>query len=105
MKKKGPKIRTFDSLIEEKYGPPGTPERDEWERGYQAFKLGVMIAETRKEKKMTQEQVAQKCGTSKSYISRIENDASDIRLSTLQRIIHEGLGRELVLEIRPIGKK
>lgn len=48
---------------------------------------------------LTQTQLAQKCGTTKTYISRIENDASDIRLSTLMRIISEGFGGELRLNV------
>ena len=48
---------------------------------------------------MTQEQLAEKCGTTKTYISRIENDASDIRLSTLLRIIREGLGGQINISI------
>jgi HTH-type transcriptional regulator/antitoxin HipB len=55
--------------------------------------------EMRKKQKMTQEQLAKKCGTTKTYISRIENDASDIRLSTLMRIIQEGLGGHLRLTV------
>lgn len=58
-----------------------------------------MIQELRKEKGLTQEELAQKCGTTKSYISRIENNASDIRLSTLMRIIREGLGGHLQLRV------
>jgi len=53
----------------------------------------------RKKQKLTQEQLAKKCGTTKTYISRIENDASDIRLSTLMRIIQEGLGGHLKLTV------
>jgi transcriptional regulator with XRE-family HTH domain len=53
----------------------------------------------RKEQGMTQEQLAEKCGTTKTYISRIENDASDIRLSTLARIVREGLGGHLKLSV------
>jgi HTH-type transcriptional regulator / antitoxin HipB len=56
-----------------------------------------MIQELRKENGMTQEQLAAKCGTTKTYISRIENNASDIRLSTLMRIVREGFGRQLSL--------
>ncbi len=48
---------------------------------------------------MTQEQLAEKCGTTKNYISRIENDASDIRLSTLMRIVREGFGGQLKLSV------
>ncbi len=58
-----------------------------------------MLQELRKQKNMTQEELAQKCGTTKTYISRIENDASDIRLSTLLRIIREGLGGSLQIKI------
>jgi HTH-type transcriptional regulator/antitoxin HipB len=59
-----------------------------------------MIQELRKKQGLTQEQLAGKCGTTKTYISRIENNASDIRLSTLMRIIREGLGGNLILSVR-----
>ena len=75
----------------------GTKKRDKYEQGYESFKLGVMLQELRIKNNLTQEQLAEKCGTTKNYISRIENDASDIRLSTLMRIINEGLGAKLEL--------
>jgi len=53
----------------------------------------------REQQHLTQEQLAMKCGTTKSYISRIENNASDIRLSTLMRIVKEGLGGHLQLNV------
>jgi len=59
-----------------------------------------MLKEIRKEQGMAQEQLANKCGTTKTYISRIENNASDIRLSTLMRIISEGLGGHLKLSVQ-----
>jgi HTH-type transcriptional regulator/antitoxin HipB len=65
----------------------------------EAYKLGLMIQEMRREKGLTQEQLAEKCGTTKTYISRIENNASDIRLSTLMRIIQEGFGGQLKLSV------
>ncbi|MEI6576236.1 MAG: helix-turn-helix transcriptional regulator [Bacteroidota bacterium] len=58
-----------------------------------------MLQELRKSQGMTQEQLAEKCGTTKTYISRIENDASAIRLSTLMRIVREGLGGHLKLTV------
>lgn len=58
-----------------------------------------MIQDLRKEQGLTQEQLAEKCGTTKTYISRIENNASDIRLSTLMRIIRQGLGGNLKLNV------
>ncbi len=82
-------ITTFEQLLDNKYGIKGTPEREAYEESYEAFKIGVLIEEARKKRNMTQEELAQRSGTSKSYISRIENNASDIRLSTLMRIIQK----------------
>ena len=93
------KIVDFDDHLNQKYGEPGTKTREAFEEGFEAFRLGVMLQELRKNKGMTQEQLAKKCGTTKTYISRIENNASDIRLSTLMRIIREGLGGHLKLSV------
>lgn len=93
-------ITTFDELIVKKYGKKGTPKREEWEQGFETFRLGVMIEEERIKMGMTQEQLAAKCGTNRSYISRIENNASDIRLSMIMKIIQQGLGKHLDLIIR-----
>lgn len=93
-------IRTFDEVLEEKFGKPGTPEREEYERGFEEFKLGLMIQDARKKKGMTQQELADKCGTNKAYISRVENDIKDVRLSTLRRIVETGLGGELELAVK-----
>jgi HTH-type transcriptional regulator/antitoxin HipB len=92
-------LTSFDEHLDKQYGKRGAPEREKFEEGFEAFKLGAMIQELRKENGLTQEQLAEKCGTTKTYISRIENNASDIRLSTLMRIIREGFGRQLKLSI------
>ena len=92
-------LTSFEDHLDQQYGKIGTPEREKFEEGFEAFKLGVMIQELRKENGLTQEQLAEKCGTTKTYISRIENNASDIRLSTLMRIVREGFGRHLRLSI------
>ncbi len=92
-------ITTFSEFLDEEYGKKGTPERDEFERGFEAFKLGVLIREARKKAKLTQEQLAERSGTKRTYISRIENDASDVRFSTLLRIIEQGLGGSMSLKI------
>jgi len=94
-------ITTFEEFLNQEYGKIGTPKRDKYEQGFEAFKLGVMLQEMRKQQNMTQDQLAKKCGTTKTYISRIENDASDIRLSTLMRIVQEGLGGHLKLVVEP----
>lgn len=92
-------LTSFEDHLDKQYGKRGTTEREKFEEGFEAFKLGVMIRELRKKSGMTQEQLAEKCGTTKTYISRIENNASDIRLSTLMRIIREGFGRQLKFSI------
>lgn len=98
MKKKINKnITTFDEILDRKYGKPGSEKREKWEQEFEIFRLGVLLEEARIKLGMTQEELAQKCGTNKSYISRIENNASDIRLSTLMRIIQQGLGGQLKL--------
>ena len=98
--KKNKKITTLDELLDKKYGKRGNGKREEWEQEFEAFKLGVLIEEARKILKMTQEELALKSSTNKAYISRIENDASDIRLSTLMRIINKGLGGRLKLSVK-----
>ena len=100
MKKiKNNNLTSFADHLDQQYGKRGTAEREKFEEGFEAFKLGVMIQELRKENGMTQEQLAKKCGTTKTYISRIENNASDIRLSTLMRIVREGFGGHLRLSV------
>jgi len=101
MKKKNLKnITTFDELIDTKYGPRGTKEREQWEQEFEVFRLGILLEEARKKLGMTQKELAEKCGTNKSYISRIENNSSDIRLSTLMKIIQQGLGGHLKLTLQ-----
>ena len=99
--KKQPKknLVSFADHLNAQYGKRGTQRREQFEQGFEAFKLGVMLQELRKESGMTQDQLAEKCGTTKTYISRIENNASDIRLSTLMRIFREGFGAQLKLSV------
>lgn len=92
--------KTLDQFVDEEYGERGTPKRERFENGYEQFKLGVMIQEARLEKGLTQEQLAEKCGTNRAYISKIENNIKDVRLSTLQKIIEVGLGGHLELSIK-----
>jgi HTH-type transcriptional regulator/antitoxin HipB len=93
-------MTTLDEIINIKYGKRGAPKREKWEQEFESFRLGVLLEEARIKLGMTQEELAIKCGTNKSYISRIENDASDIRLSTLMKIIQQGLGGHLKLTLQ-----
>ena len=93
-------LTSFEGLLDKQYGKRGTEKREAYDQEFEAFKLGVLIQEMREKSNLTQEQLAAKCGTTKSYISRIENNASDIRLSTLMRIIREGFGGRLLLSVQ-----
>jgi DNA-binding XRE family transcriptional regulator len=93
-------ITTLDQILDKKYGQKGAPKREEWEQQFESFRLGALLEEARNKLGMTQEELAEKCGTNKSYISRIENDASDIRLSTLMKIIQKGFGGHLKLTLQ-----
>ena len=93
-------LKTLDQFVDEQYGEIGTTKRDKFEKGYEAFKLGLLIQQARIKKGMTQEELAEKCGTNKGYISKIENDIKEVRISTLQKIVELGLGGHLELSIR-----
>lgn len=99
MEKLSNNLTSWDDHLDKKYGKPKTPTREKYEQEFEAFKIGVLIQEARKKQHLTQKQLAEKVGTTKNYISRIENNASDIRLSTLMRIISEGLGGHLKLSL------
>ena len=98
--KKNKNTSTFSEHLDEQYGKTGTKKRSEFERGFESFKLGVLIKQARLKAHLTQSELADKADTKRSYISRIETDASDIRFSTLLRIIENGLGGKLNLSIR-----
>lgn len=78
-------LKTLDRFVEEQYGIKGTTKRDMFEKGYESFKLGFLIQQARLEKGMTQEELAEKCGTNKGYISKIENNIKEVRISTLKK--------------------
>ena len=93
-------VKTLAEFKDERYGKRGISKREKLEKGYETFKLGALIHETRLEKGLTQEELAERCGTNKAYISRIENNIKDVRISTLQKIIELGFGGHLQLSIK-----
>jgi len=93
-------LTSLNEFIDKKVGKKGTKKRDKFESDYEAFRLGVIIQQARHEKGLTQEQLAELSGTNKSYISKLEKDLKDVRFSTLQRIITEGLGGHLEISIK-----
>ena len=90
---------TLDELLDIKYGIIGTPVRDVYEAKANYFVISEMLKEARKEANITQEELAQRIGTKKSYISRLENGKIDIQLSTLFRIFETGLGKKIHFSI------
>lgn len=89
--------KTFDELLDNKYGAIGTEERSDFDLKSKTFMIGEMLKEARRQDKLSQEELAKKSGTKKSYISKLENGKIDIQLSTLFRIVEEGLGRKITL--------
>ena len=99
MAKKENKIITFSQHLTRRYGKSGTEKRTEFEIKAKAFLIGELIKEERKNAKMTQEQLADKIGAKKSFISRIENGKTDIQLSTLYRLLEIGLGKTVEVSV------
>src|ERR1017187_4697378 len=91
--------KNFDELLDVQYGKIGTKKRDRFETKAQYFVISEMLKEGRKDANLTQEQLANRVGTKKSYISRLENGKCDIQLSTLYRIFEDGLGMRISLLI------
>lgn len=99
IKKSKNKVVSWDTQLDKKYGVRGTATRSEFEVKSQTFILGELLKDERKKANMTQAEMAERIGTKKSYISRIENGRADIQLSTLYRLIEQGLNRKLELTI------
>src|SRR5689334_16174328 len=99
MRTKSNKIITFENFKDRHYGKRGSVKREKLETGYENFKIGLLIQEARLEKGLTQEELAEKVGTTKSYISKIENNIKEVRLSTLQKIVEVGLGGRVQVSI------
>jgi len=92
-------ITTFDEHLDKRYGEIGSEKRTEFDIKAKAFAIGEILRDARKEAHMTQEDLALKTGTRKSFISRIENGHSDIQLSTLYRLVEIGFGKRVNLTI------
>lgn len=93
-------MKTLEEFKTTNYGKLGTARRDALDAGYENFKIGALIYEARLEQGLTQEELARKVGTTKSYISKIENNVKEVRISTLQKIVELGLGGHLELSIK-----
>jgi len=97
---KNKNLKSLDQFVDEQYGERGTDKRETFEKGYEEFTLGFFLQQARLKKGMTQAELAEKVGTNKGYISRVENNIKDVRISTLQKIIEKGFGGQLELSIK-----
>lgn len=93
------KLITFEEHLDRQYGKKGNPKRDKFDADSLAFRIGEMLKIARQNAHMTQKELAERTGTKKSYISRIECGKSDIQLSTFFKLIESGLGRTLNISI------
>jgi len=89
------KARSFNELLDVKYGPVGSKKRNLFEESAQKFFVSELLRDARKEAKLTQKELAERIGTKKSYISRIENGRANITVETLFRIFETGLNRKV----------
>lgn len=94
------KITDYSAVLEQQYGKPGTPERAKFDEEAYAFYTGQVLLEARKEAKVTQSELAKRIGSTKSYISRIENGIMVPSVATFYRIMNAlGLRIEIVKPI------
>lgn len=91
----------MDDVLDSLYGAVGTPEREEFRREAYAYCVGNIIREARKQENITQDALAKKIGTNKSYISKIEKGLIEPGISMFYRII-EALGLRVEI-VKPIG--
>jgi ribosome-binding protein aMBF1 (putative translation factor) len=92
-------IKSWSDIKDSVYGEIGTQRRDELEREFESLKIGLLLRQAREKKAITQEELGALVNKKRSYISRVENDASNITLKTLFDIVEKGLGAKLHLEI------
>ena len=94
-----PNTTSWSDLKDQVYGEKGTTRRDLLDREFKSFKIGLQLREAREQKKMTQDQLGEILQKKRSFISRIENDASNMTLKTLFDIVEKGLGGKLKIQI------
>jgi DNA-binding XRE family transcriptional regulator len=92
--------RRWKEIKDEVYGKKGASRRDQLEREVESFKIGLLLKKAREEKRLTQEQLAELVDKKRTYISRVENDGSNMTLKTLFEIVEKGLGGRVTISIQ-----
>jgi DNA-binding XRE family transcriptional regulator len=92
-------ISTWTEIKDRVYGEKGTERRDNLERDAESFKIGLLLKKARESQHLTQEELGKRIDKKRTYISRVENDGSNITLSTLYDIVEKGLGGKVKISI------
>lgn len=91
--------KSWKDIKDTVYGKKGTERRDELERDFESFKIGLLLRNAREEKRLTQEQLGDLIDKKRTYISRVENNGSNLTLKTLFDIVEKGLGGKVNISI------
>lgn len=91
--------KSWTDIKDKVYGKKGTERRDELDRDFESFKIGLLLKKAREEKHLTQDQLADLVDKKRTYISRIENNGSNLTLKTLYDIVEKGLGGKVKISI------
>ena len=100
MEKEKSNIKKWSQIKDEQFGKKGSPRRDELDREFETFKIGILLRQARESKHLTQEELAKVIDKKRTYISRVENDGSNITLKTLFEIVEKGLGGKVTIGIK-----
>ena len=99
METKNKNIKTWSEIKNKVYGANGTERRDQLEREVETLKIGLLLRQARESLNMTQEDLAKVIDKKRTYISRVENDGSNITLKTLFEIVEKGFGGKVTIGI------
>ena len=94
------KLQTLDELKDRFYGPKGSEKRDQLDRELDVLRIGTLIRNARKESNLTQAELAERIGKKRAFISRVENDGSNLTIAPLLDIVEKGLGKKLSFDIQ-----
>jgi DNA-binding XRE family transcriptional regulator len=95
--------KDWKTIKDEVYGKKGTQRRDRLEREFEPFRVGLLLKKAREERQLTQQELAEKVEKQRTYISRVENDGSNLTLKTLFDIVERGLGGKVTISIEMGG--
>jgi ribosome-binding protein aMBF1 (putative translation factor) len=100
MKKEHSNVKSWTEIKDDVYGKKGSLRRDELDRELETFKIGILIRQAREARNMTQDELGKVILKKRSYISRVENDGSNMNLKTLYDIVEKGLGGRVEIAIK-----